>query len=243
MINIVICDDNYQYLELLKGVVEKECSSIFSDKEDYSVSGAFCSGESLLKHINDHHIDVVFLDIDMPNMNGFEVAKIICKAYKETKIIFMSAYDNFVYSSFEFYPFAYLRKSHMSEELPAVLKRVVNKIRESNQKVSISTVTGPKVIDISTITYVESNRNYVSVHTIHEKNYTCRGTLTEFERNLNDCDFFRIHSAFLINFQHVERMLDNGFVLVYNTSLPIAQRRVQEFNKNYLAYLRRCFGT
>lgn len=243
MINFVLCDDNTQYLELLKNFVERECSRILSESEDYNVGPAFCSGDELMEYIKEHHVDVLLLDIDMPNLNGFEVAKVICKDYKNTKIIFMSAYDNFVYNAFEFYPFAYLRKSHISEELPRVLRRVVDKIREPDRKMIISTTSGMKMVDISSITHVESDRNYYIVHIIHGKKYTCRGTLAEFEKNVAKYDFFRIHSAFLINLEHVERTLENGFLLVHNTSLPIAQRRMQDFKKAYMDYIRRCFGT
>jgi DNA-binding LytR/AlgR family response regulator len=55
-------------------------------------------------------------------------------------------------------------------------------------------------------------------------------------------DFFRIHSAYLVNLEHIERMLDKGCVLVKNASLPIAQRRMQEFKKEYMEYIRRHFG-
>lgn len=243
MINIVLCDDNVQYLEFLCGLVSKECSKLLPDKDAFCVGGTFDSGERLIKYIGEHRVDVVLLDIDMPDMSGFEVAKIICKDYKDTKIIFMSAYDNFVYSSFEFYPFAYIRKSHVSDELPAVLGRVVKKINEAVQSVIFSTVSGARAAEVSSITHVESERNYFTVHMQNGEKLTCRGTLAEVEKKLEQYDFFRIHSAFLINFEHVERMLDNGFVLVHGASLPIAQRRLHDFKKGYMDYLRRCFGT
>ena len=243
MINFVLCDDNTQYLELLKSFVERECSKLLCGREDYKVGPAFSSGDKLMEYMKNHHVDVLLLDIDMPNLNGFDVAKIICKEYKNTKIIFMSAFDHFVYNAFEFYPFAYLRKLHISAELPKVLKRVIEKIHEPNRKLLLSTVSGPKMVDVSSITYVESDRNYCIVHIVHGKKYTCRGTLISFEKDLETYDFFRIHSAFLINLEYVDKMLENGFVLVDNASLPIAQRRFQNFKKNYMDYIRRSFGT
>ena len=64
-----------------------------------------------------------------------------------------------------------------------------------------------------------------------------------FEKDVEKYDFFRIHSAFLINLEYVDKMLENGFVLVDNASLPIAQRRIQNFKKIYMDYIRRSFGT
>ena len=242
MFNIIFCDDNSQFLVLLKNVVQRECEKLVPAGEDFQVGPAFGSGEAVIDYIKNNHVDVLLLDIDMPTLNGFEVAKFLCKEYKNIKIVFMSAYDNFVYSAFEFYPFAYLRKSHISEELPKVLKRILLKLKETESQLNLLTTKGIKSIDINAITYIESSRNYFLVHLIHGREYTCRGTLAEFEKNVGKFDFFRIHSAYLVNLEHVERMLEKGYVLVHNTSLPVAQRRMQEFKKAYMDYIRRSLG-
>jgi DNA-binding LytR/AlgR family response regulator len=241
MIKFILCDDNEQYLTLMQDLVERECRAFLSGG-NYQVGPTFVSGQELIEYLKDHHVDVLFLDIDMPHMGGFEVAKIICQNYKDIKIIFMSAYDNFVYNAFEFYPFAYLRKSHVPEELPKVLQRVIDKLREPERRLLLSTVDGAKIVEVSAITHVESDRNYYVVHTVNDRTYTCRGTLTQFEKEVEQYDYFRIHSAFLVNLEHVDRMLDDGYVMVGSTSLPVAQRRMQDFKRAYMDYIRRCFG-
>ena len=243
MFNIIFCDDNAQFLVLLRDVVQNVCKKTVPEDEDYFVGPAFGSGKEVIEYIKENHVDVLLLDIDMPELNGFEVAKFLCKEYKNIKIVFMSAYDNFVYGAFEFYPFAYLRKAHISEELPKVIKRVLEKMKEPERQITLFTNSGIKTVDVNSISYVESKRNYYSVHLIHGREYTCRGTLSEFEKEVSKYDFFRIHSAFLVNLEHVERILENGYILVQNTSLPLAQRRTSEFKKAYMAYIRRCFGT
>lgn len=243
MFNIVLCDDNSQYLCSLKKFLQKECVKIVPRGEDFSIGPAFGNGEDTLKYIRENYVDVLLLDIDMPHLNGFEVAKVVCREYPRIKIVFMSAYDNFVYSTFEYYPFAYVRKSHISEELPKVLRRIVSKLHESERTLKLSTTAGIKVVDLNSILYVESDRNYYVVHMIQGKEYLCRGTLTELDKTVSKYDFFRIHSAYLINLEYVERMPERGYVLVQNTSLPIAQKRMKEFKKVYMDYIRRCFGT
>ena len=239
MFDIIFCDDNAQFLLLLKGLVDQECRKIFKREEDFVVGPAFGSGREVIEYVQKHHVDVILLDIDMPNLNGFEVAKIICNSYKNIKIVFMSAYDKFVYSSFEFYPVAYLRKTHISQELPQVLKRIVEKIKESERKLILTTRDGPKTIDMNSIAFVESNRNYYTVNLVHGKKYVCRGTLTNFEMQISEGSFYRIHSAFLVNLEHIERILENGNVLVANMPIPIAQRRSSEFKRVYMDYVRR----
>lgn len=242
MFNIIFCDDNSQFLTTLINFVQDECSKLVPDGEDFVIGPTFESGEETIKYIRENHVDVLLLDIDMPELNGFEVAKVICKEYPNIKIVFMSAYDNFVYSSFDYYPFAYIRKSHIFEELPKVIGRIVDKMNESERQLKLTTTMGIKIIDANSILYVESSRNYYTIYLIHDKEYVCRGTLTAFENDVEKYDFFRIHSAYLVNLEHVERILENGFVLVKDTTLPIAQKRIQDFKRTYMAYIRRCFN-
>ena len=243
MINMIFCDDNSQLLSTLLALVRKECLKYVSMGDDFVIGPALGSGEEAINYIKEHHADVLFLDIDMPNMSGFDVARRLCKEHPQIKIVFMSAYDNFVYSSFDYYPFAYLRKSHLKQELPRVIERIVEKMNERNKQLTVLTTDGMKKIDVQSIVYVESTRNYFTIHLIHEKEYVCRGTLSSFEKEVVECDFFRIHSAFLVNLEHVEKILENGYVLVKTTTIPIAQKRAKEFKSVYMDYIRRCFNT
>ena len=242
MFNIAFCDDNSEFLLLLENIVKKECERLVPGGRDVSVGPSFASGREVIDYMAGHHVDVLLLDIDMPGMSGFEVAKIICNEYKSTKIVFMSAHDNFVYSTFEFYPFAYIRKSHIEQEFPKVLSRIIDKLEEPERRISLSTGTGMKTVDVSSIVYVESRRNYYSVFLVHGLEYTCRGTLSDFCRSVEKFDFFRIHSAFLINLEYVDRMPEGGFVIVNDVKLPIAQKRMKDFKKTYMDYVRRYFG-
>lgn len=239
MYNVILCDDNTQFANLLSDVLIKECDKLQSREKIMHVGGIFNSGHALLEYIRKEKADVVFLDIDMPQMNGFDLAKILRYEFENIIIVFMSAYDNFVYNSFEFMPFAYVRKSHMSEELPKVLKRIINKFCEKQRKIIINTTDGDKPIDVRSIAFIESKRNYFICHMTSGRDYTCRGTLSRFENIVSEFDFFRIHSAYLVNLEHVERILAHGYILVKNESLPLAQRRAQEFKKRFMEYTRR----
>lgn len=243
MFNVVFCDDNSNFLISLRTFMQKECKKYLNDGEEIILGPSLGDGEEAIEYIKHNHVDVLLLDIDMPKLGGFEVAKIICEEYSHIKIIFMSAYDNFVYSSFDFYPFAYLRKKHISEELPRVIKRLVEKMQEAPKQLMLLTTTGMKKLDVSMITYAESNKNYYTVHMLQGKQYECRGTLSSLENDVTDCDFFRVHSAYLVNLEHVERIMDNSYALVKHATIPIAQKRMQEFKKVYMEYIRRGFDT
>ena len=241
MIKIIFCDDNIRYLESLMAYIQQESATIMPAEQDVSLGPVFDNGPAVLQYIENHHVDALFLDIDMPEMSGFDVAKTVCREYPDIKIVFMSAYDNFVYSSFEYYPFAYLRKSHLAKEFPKIYSRLAEKLIKSDQQIRLVTTEGIKSVDSNSILYVESERNYCTVHLTYGTKYVCRSTLTSFEKEIAGGDFFRIHAAFIVNLEHVERIMEDSTVLVQNQILPIAQKRAKEFKKAYMDYVRRCF--
>lgn len=243
MLKIILCDDNEHFLTVFKKYVKAECTRILQDTEEFEVGPIFSSGKDALGYLSGNQADVIFLDIDMPEINGFKVAKVLCERYKNIKIVFVSAYDNFVYNSFEFYPFAFLRKTHVSDELPRVLERIIEIKENKDNKLMLNTSLGIKSVDISSILFAESVKNYYKLHLLNGEELVCRGTLSDLEKILKKNDFFRIHSAFLINFERIERLIENNFIIISETKLPIAQRRMRDFKKAYMEYLRRCFGT
>lgn len=242
MLNIALCDDNSQFLNLLEGNIRHECARLVPEEIECVVGPSFGNADDVLSYMKLHRIDVLFLDINMPNMSGFDLAKILCQEHKDTIIVFMSAYDNFVYDCFEFSPFAYLRKNRMVEEIPSVLIRIVEKILEPTKQLMLATKEGNISFFVKDILYFESKHNYYVVNCTHGRSYECRGTLSQVEEAVSQFNFYRVHSAFLVNLEYVDRIVDNSFVLVKGQHLPVAQRRVVDFRKNYTAYTRRSLG-
>ena len=242
MIHIAFCDDSSEYRAVFDKELRLCCEKVFAGAIKYQIEPGFEDASSVLAYIKHSPIDLLFLDVDMPGMSGFDLAKALLFEHKQTLIVFMSAFDNFVYNSFEYYPFAFLRKDCMKTELPAVLKRVLDKVTQPDRIIELPTTAEKIRIDTVDILYAESERNYLHVLTVYGKDYLSRLTMAEFEALTAKHDFFRIHSAFLVNFEHVERILPNGCVQVGKKELPIAQRRLKAFKSAYMDYTRRCFG-
>lgn len=240
MFNIAMCDDNPAFLKLLEGDIRNICAKFIPDSVECYVGPSFLKAEDVLTYIKNNPIDVLFLDIDMPNMNGFDLANILCKDYKDTIIVFMSAYDNFVYDSFEFSPFAYLRKNRMSEEVPCVLTRIVEKISNPAKQLIFNTKEGNMAFYVKEILYFESKHNYFTIYCTNKRSYDCRGTLSQVENMMTQFNFFRIHAAFIVNMDYVSRIMGASDVLIKDKLLPVSKRRMPEFRKVYTEYTRRC---
>ena len=242
MLSIVFCDDDSSFLRRICEFGYHYLDETLSKEEDFDLDYV-CSGSELFKRLSEKHFDVLFLDIDLPGVNGFEVAKRIGQDYPHITIIFVSAYDQLVYSSFEYYPFAFVRKNLLNDELPKVMKRYLKKRREAQNQIVVNTSEGMKKVDINAITHVESCRNYYNIHLIYGNTYVCRGTLGSFEKEVLNYAFYRIHSAYIVNLAYVEKIVDNEHVLIKNEMLPIAQKRFSKFKKAYMAYVREGIST
>lgn len=119
---IAICDDDNEMLGRLK----KDVIEIFGILKVNIEIFSFSDGKELLRTIqnDDENFDLFLLDIDMPDVSGLEIAQMLREMSVNLIIIFISAYDNYVFDSIEYSPFRYIRKSRIKEELPLALVNI-----------------------------------------------------------------------------------------------------------------------
>ena len=240
MLIFAICDDNPQFAGVLAGEIKKFCTYDLPDKIEAEVIPIFTSGNTLLDYIGNDPIDVLFLDVDMPDINGFEVAERIQREYRDTVIIFVSAYDDFVYSSFEYAPFRFLRKTKLSEELKDTLVKVVRKCLLNKDSIEINSVSGTEYIRVRDILYFENQSNYYNVYTIKKKILRCRGSMKALEETLADRDFFRVHSAYIVNLDNIDIFSNSGKIIMNDgREITVSRQRRQEFKEKYYLFMKR----
>lgn len=242
MINIAICDDSSEFRRLFESAVMKYTKDIFPQSLQNIKIADFDQSKKVLEFLEKESIDILFLDIDMPGMSGLELAKRLTWKNANTIIVFVSGYDHYVYEVFEFSPFAFLRKDRIFDELPKTLERIVEKLEQRNTDVVISTAEGKCTVCARDMLYVKSNGNYYYCHEKTGKLYVCRGTLSEAENLFSEYDFFRVHSAYLVNLHHIQKIEKNDlFVGLNYEQIPIAQRRLADFRKVYAEFNMRSF--
>lgn len=242
MIRILFCDDDPAFVSSFLPAVKRQAQSVLELKDDELCCTYFQKGRELLDHLEKNEADLLFLDIDMPEMSGFELARALKSGKKKPTLVFVSAYDNFVYSAFEFSPFAYLRKERISEELPPLFFRIREQISNANRQLILKTAPIALSVKVEEVLYFESAQNYYKVHMTDGTVHSCRGTLSGIEKELAALDFFRIHSAYAVNLLHVKPSDEKGFLKVGSESLPLAQKRAADFKKALSIYTRRRLG-
>lgn len=219
MIRIAVCDDDREFSARLKLLINKY---YFEEKVEF-YAAVFNSGMDLLFGKKDYN--AVFLDIDMPNIGGFEIAE---KLSSDILIVFVTAHDELVYSSLKFRPFRFIRKGHLENELPEVLadlKKVIFK-NNAKKKFILQTKSGEAVLNIDDIEYIEIYGHQIRIIVAGADPLECYGSLSVLEKQLSDFNFVRTHKSYLVNCKYIFSIEKNRIILDSKTEIPLSRQRV-----------------
>lgn len=242
MIRIMICDDDPCFATALSEKLTALASK-YEDDLDFKIGPTFTDGRLVLSFMDTMTFDIIFLDIDMPYISGFDLALEITKRNPKTLIIFVSAYDNFVYQAFAYSPFRFLRKLHLAEELPAAFEKAVEKCISDTQGLSFNTSDGNITLRPSDIMYFENDRNYYHIRCENGVSYKCRGAIKSLDSIYSDKRFIRIHSGYIVNLEHVSEVLSGSDVRMKNGKvLGISQSNKSSFKEAYMQFVRRRYS-
>ena len=235
MIRIIIIDDEQKSIDVLK-------YSLSKIRNDIQIVGEAHSADSGLKLIEQvgHQTDLLFLDIQMPNGDGFHLLNSLKKI--PFGVIFVTAFDQFAIKAIRFSALDYLLKPVNTEELESALQRFEQKqngsaiqafsesIRNKTlfDKLAISTLTEVRLIPIEQIRYFESENSYCTLYLDTDERVVSTKSIGYYETLLQDHSFFRCHNSYLINIKKVTRFLkgDSRLVELENRiRLDVSERR------------------
>lgn len=232
---VAICDDDKIMLNLLCKEIKKEFSRF---ETDYSFV-TFENGFDLLMLHEKEPFDVVFLDIDMPCIDGFEVAEKI-KHHNTALIVFITSHDELVYSSFKFQPFRFIRKNHISSELPEAIKALIDTIAERTtaSRFEIRTSSGKIFLDLNTVEYIEIYGHWLKIAIHNSDTIECYGSLSDFEKRLGSFHFVRTHKSFLVNCKYIYSIEQKQVILDDKTKIPLSKYKAEYVKNKLRNYLR-----
>lgn len=226
---LYICDDEEKILKDLCSQTE----AVFPT----ATIKCFTSSLKLMEALRQEVCDILLLDIDMPDMDGMEVAGALAGLDTKPLLIFVTSHDELVYESFQFHPFGFVRKRLYKEELPGMLldcKRVL----ESEKKYFTFRSEGRDVrLLLSEIMYFEADGNYLKIYT-GQGEWRFRSTMTAVENTLQNAGYIRIHKGFLINQEKVRLMSSEEALLTDDTRLPVGKQYAENARKQLMRYMR-----
>ncbi|MCW3085727.1 MAG: hypothetical protein JWP12_3093 [Bacteroidetes bacterium] len=241
-IKAVIVDDELGARESLSKMIEKNCKNIEVVAKADSMMNAFIE-------ITNHQPDLVFLDIEMPNGNAFD----LLERFKEINfnIIFVTAYDHYAIKAIKFSAIDYILKPVDPEELVKAVSRFESQLENKNsldkkfktllsnvkpenklKKVGIPDGDGLIFINLADIIRCDSDGNYTYFLLTTGKKIIASRTLGEYEQMFADDNFFRVHRSHLINLEHVKKYIkgEGGYVIMSdNSQVEVSRRNKNEF--------------
>jgi len=210
----IIIEDEEPARQLIKSYLE--------DNNDIELAGEFADGFNGVKAIDELKPDLVFLDIQMPKLTGFEVLELISH---KPAVIFSTAFDEFAIRAFEINAIDYLLKPYSKDRFQQALDKALTSIRkneafgqkllpllksnEENQEVlnRVAVKTGTKVhlIPTADIIYIEAEGDYAKIIT-RDSFYLKETTLKYFETHLDPTQFIRMHRSYIVNVAEINRI-------------------------------------
>lgn len=241
MLKTIIIDDEESSLNALRQKLLQHCPEIdIIACSNYPQTG--------LEAIESLHPDLVFLDIEMPIMNGFNLLQNL--GYKNFELIFVTAYDHYAIKAIRYSALDYLVKPVEIEALKEAVKRAVEKKenlpnqrlelllenafneRRKFKKIAIPASDGLCFINVDDIVYLEASGNYTKFYLANKTKHLVSKTMKDFEEVLPHEIFIRIHNSYIINKQYVEKYIrgDGGQVVLFgNILLDISKRKKGDF--------------
>ena len=219
MLRIGICDDSADARMALRAALERALDR----RRGAGTFFEFSSGERLLRWLEKHagELDMVFLDIEMGELDGMETARRLREADEGLQLVFVTGYTDYVFDGYSVGALGYLMKPAQPERLDEVLDRGLEaRLREEDKVFLCRSGETMYRIPKKAILYFSSDRRQVSCVST-ARTYTFYGKLDEVERTVGD-SFVRVHQRYLVRAGAVERM-DGGQIFLGEEVLPVSR--------------------
>lgn len=229
---ISICDDD----ALIIAQLEKYIHAFFKKiKVSTPEIVTYSSGDALLK--DNQKLDLVFLDVEMPGVDGIFVGNTLKKRQPNCIIIIVTSFSEYLDEAMRFHVFRYLSKPIEKARLFRNLKDALQLYNTSDGKISVETKDGSYTISLSDIICVEAQARQVIVHTPNQDFYSTHAMQYWIDTLKQPC-FIQTHRSFIVNMAHVCNH-DNATIRLYNYQFQayLTRRKYKEFKTAYLLYL------
>jgi two-component system, LytTR family, response regulator len=226
----IIVDDEPQCIESL-------CAKIDLFVPELKIIKTYVLPQEALREIHKLDIDLVFLDIEMPNVNGISFAQ--RANLVDTDIIFTTAHQKYAIDAFRVSAFDFLLKPIDRHELKKSIDRLGHKIAEKGKakisrlharynKITVNTSKGMLFVPMESILWLQADNNYTTLHLASGQPIVTSRPIGDFEDQLAAFDFFRVHQSAMINIQHLQSYNkgEGGSVTLSNgTEIEVSRRR------------------
>lgn len=250
-INCIIIDDEEKNIKLLQQMLAMHCRQV-------KIAGTSSFAKEGLLLIEELQPQLVFLDVEMPHLNGFDLLQKLEPVSFE--VIFVTAYSHYAVEAFEHHASGYITKPINTEKLVSAVNAAIKRIEEKTinknlftlleqntrdatpEKIPLSTTNGLLFVKISDIMYCESSGNYTHFYLSNDTKIVVSRQLGEYEKLLPENYFTRIHDKYIINLNYIKEYIKGSggdAVLENGKEIPVATRRKEEFLARFEKWIKR----
>ena len=235
----IVVDDIPEALEML-------CHDIEKHHPEIEIIGKASSVISAAKLLQKNHPDILFLDIKLGDGTSFDILEIVSNL--QSKIIFVTASDEYAIKAFKFAAIDYILKPYSNEDLAnsikkateqiqpnkeqiAVLQESIKNTNKVSQKISLHTSEKIIVLELSEIIRCNSDNNYTTFHLKNGQKILVSKTLKYYADMLKEHQFLRVHQSHLINTRYIKEFIksDGGYLILKDKSnIPVSVRKRNE---------------
>lgn len=240
IINILLCDDDNDFLHGLAKIVSQQPlpkgASIEIIKNSHPAS---LSDRQLSQY------RIMFLDIDMPERSGMDIARRVRELHLDTIIIFVTNYPQFSLEGYEVRAFRYLLKQEMEQKLPAYFRDALSEISHGEKGLSFSVNAESYYVPYSDIIYLGSDQRVIYLYTVKplRSGDHFYGKMEDLARELEPEGFLRIQKSYLVNMAHIRKLNYDRVILSNGKELSVSRKGYSQIKIQYLAWKSKQWGT
>lgn len=231
-LKISICDDDAEQRTYLADIVFSwaKRNRHLTELKQYTDAKSF-----LFDYSEEKDFDILLLDIEMPGMNGIELAKAVRGENAAVQIVFITGYYEYFGDGFDVSALHYLIKPVDEGKLCAVLDKAVEHLVYRQRSVLLSTSEGDIKVSLADILYVEAQNVYVVIHTLHGS-YRTRMSLGKFSEQLDET-FFKVHRSFVAGLKYIKKITRTDITMINGETIPISRGLYEEVHAALIKYL------
>ena len=229
-------------------LAQQELNWLIKEHSQMDVVGTFDDGMDVLKYLQHHEVDAIFLDINIPSLDGVLLAQNISKFAHKPFIVFITAWKEHAVEAFELEAFDYILKPYQESRIIGMLQKLEAAYQQQNAPASTNTaarealtinlVKDERIIvtDINDIYYAEAHEKMTFVYTRREA-YVMSMNISEFCNRLPESHFFRCHRSYCVNLskiREIEPWFNNTYILRLRDldfQVPVSRSKVKEFRQ------------
>lgn len=233
MLRIAVIDDEETFTHIITKRIQTRLTATNTSAEIDS----FTDSTQMLQSAAATHYDLVFLDIDMPEITGIDIAKKLRMWQADTEVVFCTNKDELVYDTIQYSPFRFIRKSRFDKEIDEALDTYLEKRNAQTMTTVFLTDDGKKTVKTAEIRYIEVKSHKLTVHMADDM-FMANGNLSDVESEISGYGFIRIHKGYLVNFRYIHLIHQKEIRMDDGTLLPLSRQKLAYTQKELMRFSR-----